>query len=107
MAPLDVYADPILGRIVVKGEITHDGDRLFKEVVRANPSLTVVQIESDGGYVSEAMEMARMIRSLKLDTASMGRCASACTLIFLAGKSRYLGPEARISFPQRWLQRHV
>lgn len=96
--PLDVFADPILGRIVVSGNVTHDSDRLFKEVVRANPNLTVVQIESYGGYVKEAMEMARMIRALKLDTVSMRRCASACTLMFVAGKSRYLGPEARFRF---------
>jgi hypothetical protein len=96
--PLDVYADPYLRRIVVKGNITHDSDRIFKEVVRANPSLTVVQIESYGGYVNEAMEMARVIRALKLDTVSMRRCASACTLMFVAGTNRYLGPEARFRF---------
>lgn len=96
--PLDVYADPYLGRIVVKGNITHDSDRIFKEVFRANPSLTVVQIESYGGYVNEAMEMARVIRALKLDTVSMRRCASACTLMFVAGTNRYLGPEARFRF---------
>jgi hypothetical protein len=96
--PLDVFADPHLGRIVVKGDITHDSDWIFKEVLRANPALTVVQIESYGGYVNEAMEMARVIRSLKLDTVSMRRCASACTLVFVAGIHRYLGPEARFRF---------
>jgi ATP-dependent protease ClpP protease subunit len=96
--PLNVIADPILGRIVVKGDITHDSARLFKAVVRANPALTVVQIESYGGYVNEAMQMARLIRALKLDTVSMRRCASACTLMFVAGQNRYLGPEARFRF---------
>ena len=42
--------------------------------------------------------MARVIRSLKLDTVSMRRCASACTLMFVAGIHRYLGPEARFRF---------
>lgn len=96
--PLDVLADPLLGRIVAKGDITHDSARLFEAVIRANPKLTVVQIESNGGYVNEAMEMARLIRALKLDTVSMRRCSSACTLMFVAGQNRYLGPEARFRF---------
>lgn len=96
--PLSVIADPYLGRIVVSGDITQDSDRLFESVVRANPALNVVQIESYGGYVYEALKMARLIRSLRLDTVSMRRCASACTLVFVAGKNRYLGPDARFRF---------
>ena len=97
-SPLQVWADPILGRIVVQGHITHDSDRLFSEVVQASPQLTVVQIESLGGYVNESMAMARLIRSQNLDTVTFNMCASACTLIFVAGRNRYIGPDALFGF---------
>ena len=96
--PLTVIADPVLGRIVANGDITLDSDRLFERVVRDNPALTVVQLESYGGYVDEAMRMALLIRARGLDTVSMRRCASACTLMFVAGHNRYLGPDARFQF---------
>jgi hypothetical protein len=96
--PLTITADPILGRIVVSGYITQDSDRLFKAVLHANPSMKLVQIESYGGYVEEAMAMARIIRESNLDTVTMRRCASACTLMFVAGTNRYLGAEARFRF---------
>lgn len=96
--PLSVVADPILGRIVATGDIARDSNRLFETVVLANPELTVVQLESHGGFVAEAMVMARLIRSHKLDTLSMTRCISACTLMFVAGRNRYLGPEVRFGF---------
>lgn len=96
--PLEVWADPVLGRIVAKGDITHDSDRLFAQVVYANPGIKVVQIESFGGHVDEALAMAKLIRTLGLDTVSFRRCASACTLMFVAGRNRYLGPDAQFGF---------
>lgn len=97
-ATLEVWADPALGRIVVKGDITHDSDRLFDRVVQTNPEIKVVQIESYGGYVNEAMAMATLVRSKRLDTVTFEHCASACTLMFVAGGNRYMGPEARFGF---------
>lgn len=97
-APLQVWADPVLGRIVVQGDITHDSERLFAQVIRANPELKVVQIESYGGYIREAMVMARLIRMRNLDTVTFSTCASACTLMFVAGHNRYIGPDAVFGF---------
>lgn len=97
-SPLQVWADPVLGRIVVQGDITHDSERLFAQVVRANPELKVVQIESYGGYIREAMVMASLIRRRNLDTVTFSTCASACTLMFIAGHNRYIGLDAVFGF---------
>ena len=98
MIPLQVWADSTLGRIVVEGDVTHDGWLLFEKVVLSNPGITVVELDSRGGYVGEALHMARLIRARGLDTVSFGRCASACTLMFAAGRNRYLGPNAKFGF---------
>jgi hypothetical protein len=96
--PLEVYADPALGRIVAKGDITaHSADE-FERVVLANPQYGVVQIESYGGYVYDAHRMADLILARHLNTVSFVACASACTLMFAAGEQRFLGPTARFGF---------
>lgn len=60
--------------------------------------VTLVQVEGPGGYAYEGMQMARLIQSQHLDTVTMENCASACTLLLVAGADRYLGPEAKVGF---------
>ncbi len=96
--PLDVYADPALGRIVATGDITPHSAELFERVVRANPQYPVVELESLGGLVRDAERIAALVQDRGLSTVSMQVCASACTLIFVAGKQRFLGPNARFGF---------
>ncbi len=96
--PFLVYADPALGRIVASGDITPYSANLFEAVIRANPQYSVVQMESRGGFVVDADRMAALVRKRGLSTVSMEFCASACTDVFLAGKQRFLGPEARFGF---------
>ena len=38
-----------------------------------------------------------------LDTYVLGRCNSACTTVFIAGKTRTLGPAGRLGFHQHWM----
>jgi hypothetical protein len=96
--PINVYADPHLGRIVVKGPMNFGSADAFQAVLDKNPKFTLVQIESPGGFVLEGMRMAQVTSSRKLDTVSMERCASACTFVLAAGSDRYLGPDAKVGF---------
>jgi hypothetical protein len=64
------------------------------------PNVRTVRFDSPGGHVQPAMQIAAMIRSRGLDTYVPRSCASACTLAFLAGKSRFLAPTARLGFHQ-------
>ena len=57
-----------------------------------------MEVESPGGYVYEGLAMARLIEQNKMDTVSLGVCASACTLLLAAGQERYLGKDALIGF---------
>lgn len=92
--PVDVVHDPLLGRIVVRGQIGFGSYQALAEAVAKAPRLRLVEVESPGGYVIEGMAMARLIEQRAMDTVSLERCASACTLLLAAGQDRYLGPDA-------------
>ncbi len=83
-----------LGRIVVRGEIGFGTFKRLEKALQMQPKLTLVQIESPGGYVVEGMAMAALIEKNGLDTVSLESCASACTLLLAAGQERYLGTGA-------------
>lgn len=96
--PVDVYADPYLGRVVFRGEFGLGSTEALEAVLNANPSFTLIQLESPGGFVVEGLRMERLVRERKMDTVVMELCASACTLVYAGGNARYLGPEAKMGF---------
>lgn len=93
-----VTHDPILGRMVLRGEIGFGSFKALQKALAIKPKLTLIELESPGGYVIEGMAMAKLIQANGLDTVSMEKCASACTFLLAAGQERYLGPSARIGF---------
>src|ERR1700722_12369788 len=64
------------------------------------PGVRTVRLDSPGGYLQPALQAAEIIRARGLDTYVPRLCASACTVVFLAGKDRFLGPDARLGFHQ-------
>lgn len=95
---VEVTHDPILGRLVLRGEIGFGSFKALQRALAIKPKLALIQVESPGGYVIEGMAMAKLIQDSGLDTVSMEKCASACTLLLAAGQERYLGPSTRIGF---------
>lgn len=87
--PMEVYADRSLGRIVARGAMHLGSADALEAVVLAHPEFGLLQIESPGGFVSEGLRMAEIVRSHHLDTFTRERCASACTLVVAAGAERY------------------
>lgn len=61
------------------------------------PPMSLV-LNSDGGMVVAARAIATEVLKKGMDTQVTGRCASACTLIFLAGRERHLTPGGQIGF---------
>lgn len=98
LKPAEVYADSHLGRIVVRGEFNYGSAEALQLVLDRNPKLTLIEIESPGGFVIEGLRMARMIVDRKMDTVSMEGCYSACTLLLAGGVDRYLGPKVEVGF---------
>jgi hypothetical protein len=64
------------------------------------PQARVVRLNSPGGHIKAALEIADMIRVRNLDTYVSRMCASACTIAFLAGHQRFATETARLGFHQ-------
>ncbi|QGN53335.1 hypothetical protein [Novosphingobium sp. Gsoil 351] len=52
------------------------------------PNVQTVEINSPGGRIGEAREIARMVREREADTVAGRQCMSACTVVLLAGLHR-------------------
>jgi hypothetical protein len=102
LTPTQIVHDPVLGRLVISGEIGFGSYQALEQALRQKPRLTLVELNSPGGYVFEGLAMAELIRKNGFDTVSFEDCESACTLIFAAGGERYLGPQARVGFHRSW-----
>jgi len=83
-------------RIRIKGPIgMGDGER-FANFVKTEAAARVVELDSPGGRIYEANRIADVVRDRKWLTRATGSCASACTLVFLAGSSRGVLGEGQI-----------
>ncbi len=82
--------------IMVSGQFEADDDlAIFRDKVLSSHAYSV-SFFSGGGNVYKAMEFGRLIRSLGLQTVAArgSECASACSLSFLGGVTRYAEPGA-------------
>ncbi len=64
------------------------------------PQARLVRLDSPGGHIKAALEVADMIHARNLDTYVGRMCASACTIAFLAGHQRFATETARLGFHQ-------
>lgn len=93
-------------RLIFNGDVERDGydginyvdARELRTLLRDNPNIRILEINSDGGVGTAALEMAVAVTDFKIDTLVTENCASACTLIFLAGENRTLARGARLGF---------
>jgi hypothetical protein len=76
-----------------------DGERLRALMAsEAAQGLKRVELVSPGGRVREAERMADAMKARHQEARAVGTCASACTLVFLAGEPRHLAPEGQLGF---------
>ena len=76
-----------------------DGERLKKLLEsEAARGLKRVELASPGGRVREAERMAVALKAHRQEARAVGTCASACTLVFLAGSPRHLAPQGQLGF---------
>lgn len=84
--------------IVLSGGINDGSAEQLSKALEIVPSVTTVVLDSDGGWLREGQMLAAVIARRGLNTYVEGRCASACTLAFLAGRERAAAPSAQIGF---------
>ncbi|MBI3884511.1 MAG: hypothetical protein HY302_02095 [Opitutae bacterium] len=84
--------------IEMSGGLPAGSAEKFKTFLSGTAHVRTLRVNSIGGRVYEAQEIARVVARRKFDTVVTERCASAATLIFLAGKERRLGPRGKLGF---------
>jgi hypothetical protein len=79
--------------MTMTGRIEHgDANKLHSAMRGAPPAVLV--IDSDGGYIQDAVMIANWLRQAKTLTEVRGVCWSACIIVFGAGYQRWAGPAA-------------
>ena len=84
--------------IEVSGSFSWALPQNLEAVLSSAPNARVVRLESPGGHLLPAMQIATIIQQRGLDTYVGRLCASACTIAFLGGRRRWLAPDARLGF---------
>jgi hypothetical protein len=109
---IDMYkGDAALGPHVIRvlpggteveffGSITWGSAAELGKVLDDNPNIRVVHLTSQGGRTGEAESIRELIRRRNLDSYTSATCMSACTIAFLGGRERWIGPGARLGFHQ-------
>jgi len=86
--------------VIVIGTLREGSAAEVQKILDAAPGATSLVLNSNGGRLFEAQQLARAVRNRNLDTYVEDRCVSACTYVFLAGRNRAAAPNARIGFHQ-------
>ena len=84
--------------IIVKGTIEQGDTVSFLAALNGKDRPVTVWLESSGGSAAEGLAIARMIKTLGLNTYvhSDGKCDSICSIMFLSGKRRMVVTDGRI-----------
>lgn len=86
------------GRVDLQGVIDFGVTADLAALLAGTPDVRLLRLQSPGGRVAEARGLVNVVRRFALATTARGDCASACTLVFIAGHSRALDPGARLGF---------
>jgi hypothetical protein len=84
--------------IEVRGPLDFGIAQRAADLLKNNPGVRVVHVNSGGGWIVEGQLLASVISGAHLQTYTSTGCFSACTIAFLAGTSRTIAREARLGF---------
>ena len=96
------------GLVRLSGVILPGDDAKLAAVLAQEPRPRGIELASLGGNVEAALATGSLVRKagLRTSVAAHGICASACGLVWLAGTTRVLGPEAHVGLHAAYLRRH-
>lgn len=70
----------------------------MRKVLDAAPTVKLIHLNSIGGLLTEGFKLRALIKERALITYTSSNCLSACTLVFTAGRQRYLANGAKLGF---------
>ena len=83
-------------------EIEFGHEEQLLSLLKNNSEIDTLILNSSGGLVAPAIDMADLVIDAGLKTHVEFICASACVKIFLAGKARTLALGGKIGFHKGW-----
>ena len=86
--------------IALNGDITEGAYSAYQAALRLRPEADTLILNSFGGKVGEALQIARDVHLREFRTAVSTECYSACAYIFMAGTWRSLDEGARLGVHQ-------
>jgi hypothetical protein len=96
--PFTTRLSPDGKALLVRGNLQAGCHEVFERALAEAPGVKTVLIDSPGGRLAEGERMADSVRRRRLDTRAVGQCASAATVLFLAGRRRSMAEGARLGF---------
>ena len=82
-------------------DIVRDDAPALLATLRANPAVTTLSLNSEGGSIFAAYRMADIVIDFGLDTVVDGQCDSACMIVFMGGAERRMTRGSRVGFHER------
>ena len=80
------------------GQLEDYDVNLLADYIFEHPEIKTLKLTSRGGFIPASRSIATILMEHAIDTVAYGKCYSACTLIFLAGKSRTLEVGGELGF---------
>jgi hypothetical protein len=84
--------------IEIYGGISRSVSSDFAHAVSVSPGISFVELSGPGGRGFFAEKIADDIKAKRLDTLVSKKCASACAVVFLAGRHRFMAKSAQLGF---------
>lgn len=96
--PYSLKLQPAGDVIELSGSFSWAVPQSLTAILSQAPAVRTIWLDSPGGHLQAAEQVARIIQARKLDTYVPRSCASACTIAFLGGKRRIISPRAKLGF---------
>lgn len=91
VAPGAMTLERVGDTLYATGVVGGEDYLLFKQHLSQPGLRRLALVESPGGDLWTALRVGEIVREGGFDTVAVGQCISACTVIFVAGKSRSFG----------------
>jgi hypothetical protein len=98
MPPYEIRILPGGKDVEFRGGIRAGSAKELERILNAVPQAKVLHVNSVGGRIHEAENMAKLVRERGLVTYTSEECLSAATLVFLSGKERVVEARAKLGF---------
>jgi hypothetical protein len=84
--------------ITIQGQILEGDSKTFQKILKENPRVKAVVLDSQGGLVYEGMVIAGIVNLERLDTFVLNNhvCFSICAAIFFSGNKKFIQKDATL-----------